>query len=71
MSAGLTATDIFDLDSINVPTTILNIVHLTGLSTAIVSKEISTLEEDGLISINYGSPTTFELSDKAKKSLGN
>lgn len=63
--------DILDVENINVPATIQNLVQLTGYTTSTVAEKIGDLEDDGLILINHGTPTTFELSDKAKQALDN
>ena len=61
--------DIFGVENINVRATIQNLVQLTGFTTAEVAEKIGILDDDGLIVINHGTPTTFELSDKAKLAL--
>jgi DNA-binding transcriptional ArsR family regulator len=51
--------------SANVPSTILNISQLTGLSQVIVRQHITALINDGLVILNPGKQSTYSLTPEA------
>jgi hypothetical protein len=58
-----------NLGSTNIPSTFQNLAQLTGFSLVVVREQILSLEKDGLVIVNHGNPSTFTISEKARKLL--
>ena len=58
-----------NIGSVNIPATVKNVAELTGFNARRVREQIISLEEDGLVIVNHGSPATFSISEKARRFL--